>query len=261
MGMVLRIPESPRFLSLRGNQSGRISALLNRITGGSSFTASQTFSLKESLAEAGSTKPLSILFTQGRAVFTLLLWAVFFCSLLIMYFLFSWLPSVLQKSGLPLEVAINAAVILNLGGIIGGLSIGRQVDRWGPLKILALTYGLGAIAVACIGANHASSVAVLTFAFLSGVFIIGSQFAMNALAASSYPTAARSTGVGWALGIGRIGSVVGPLFGGMLVNSAMSTEALFLCAAAPAAISTCCLLILRQRQGHQQPPAVMHQTR
>lgn len=138
--------------------------------------------------------PVKHLFLAGGLGGTLLLWVVFFSNLLVLYFLINWLPSVLQAAGLPLERAIIGTAVLNAGGIVGGLVLGRFVDRRGPFGVLLAAYALAA-----------------------GFFVIGTQFCMNALAASFYPTSVRATGVGWALGIGRVGSVIGPVIGGMVL--------------------------------------------
>ena len=242
------LPESPRFLALKGERHAEIAAILMRICRGQEFAPGQRFHLRESGRTTEGRSSVGVLFADGRAVATVLLWAIFFCSLLIMYFLFSWLPSILQKSGMPMDMAIRAVVVLNLGGILGGLGIGRHVDRWGPFRILAIAYGCGALCVALIGLFNASTGLVLLLAFLCGMLIIGSQFAMNALTAGFYPTEVRSTGLGWALGVGRIGSVIGPLFGALLLESALPMEALMLVISGPAALSALLLLILRRRQ-------------
>jgi AAHS family 4-hydroxybenzoate transporter-like MFS transporter len=170
---------------------------------------------------------------------------VFFCNLLVLYFLINWLPSVLRAAGLPIERAIIATVVLNAGGIVGGLALGRAVDRRGPFGILLPSYCLAALAVAMIGIAGAEVSTIMATVFVAGFFVIGTQFCMNALAAGAYPTSVRATGVGYALGVGRIGSVLGPVIGGMLLALGWSTSTLFLAAAVPAVVCAAAVALLR----------------
>ena len=122
------------------------------------------------------------------------------------------LPAVLQQAGMPIERVIIATVALNAGGIVGGLLLGSIVDRRTPYVILTTAYAVAAVFVAAIGAIGSASVPLIMAAiFAAGFFVIGSQYCINPLAANYYPTMLRSTGVGWALGIGRIASIVDPV--------------------------------------------------
>jgi AAHS family 4-hydroxybenzoate transporter-like MFS transporter len=146
---------------------------------------------------------------------------------------------------MPIERAIIATVVLNAGGIGGGLALGRLVDRRAPFAILTSAYAGAAALVATIGFVAALSVPVLMLTiFTAGFFVIGSQYCMNALAASAYPTALRSTGVGWALGIGRIGSIVGPVVGGAMIALHWDNEQLFAAAALPAVLSALAVFLI-----------------
>lgn len=165
-------------------------------------------------------------------------------NLLMMYFLINWLPTVLAQAGLPVERAIIATVLLNLGGIVGGLALGRLIDRRGPYRVLASAYLGAAVFTALIGVADISVGAIMATVFVTGFCIIGAQFGMNALAADYYPTAMRSTGVGWALGIGRIGSVLGPVIGGLLLALDWPTSSLFLAAAMPALVSVTAVVLI-----------------
>jgi AAHS family 4-hydroxybenzoate transporter-like MFS transporter len=129
-----------------------------------------------------------------------------------------------------------AAVIgsmLQVVGVIGALTLGQFIDRF-SFRALALTYFIASIAVASIGFSGHSIPLTTIAIFCAGFCIIGGQGASNALSATSYPTAIRSTGVGWALGIGRVGSIVGPLVGGALLSMKWSAAEVFMTAAAAA---------------------------
>jgi MFS transporter, AAHS family, 4-hydroxybenzoate transporter len=133
--LMLWLPESIRFLVARDTAHARSVSILRRLDPAGSYGGDTRCVLPEQKAEGS---PISQLFADGRAIGTLLLWVVFFCNLLILYFLINWLPSVLQQAGLPIERAIIATVILNAGGIVGGLTLGRLVDRRQPFGILTL---------------------------------------------------------------------------------------------------------------------------
>ena len=167
-----------------------------------------------------------------------ILWVIFFMSLLDLYFLNSWLPTIISDAGIAQQTAILVTAMFQLGGSVGAWVLGRFFDSKASYQALAAVYFGAAICVALIG-FAGTSVALLTaIVFLSGFFVIGGQTGSNSLAAESYPTAIRSTGVGWALGIGRIGSIVGPYFGGMLLTPQVSVKQVFWAAAVPPLIAT-----------------------
>jgi AAHS family 4-hydroxybenzoate transporter-like MFS transporter len=176
------------------------------------------------------------LVARGRAAATLLFWVVFFLSLLDLYLLSNWLPTVLVDAGASVPAAARLASLLQVGGIAGAVAISRVVDRF-RFRALAVVYAGAAAAVAATGfAIHNHTLEALTI-LAAGFGIVGGQIAANALAAMHYPTALRSTGVGWALGAGRAGSIVGPIVGGVLLQRSEGPIQLFLLAAAPAAIA------------------------
>ena len=239
--LLLWLPESIRFLVARGKDSQQPLAILRKLEPDAIYGAD----VRCVLPEAPSPSSPVQLFTHQRAVGTCLLWIVFFSNLLILYFLINWLPAVLQQAGVPIERAIIATVVLNAGGIIGGLFLGRLVDRRPPFPILTMTYGAAAILVAAIGfAGTGSVVGLMAIIFAGGFFVIGSQYSMNALAANYYPTALRSTGIGWALGIGRIGSIIGPVVGGIILALGWTTTHLFAVVAVPALVAAAAVLAL-----------------
>jgi AAHS family 4-hydroxybenzoate transporter-like MFS transporter len=240
--LALALPESIRFLVGSGADARRIAAIVSRIDPAHRYDDRDRYVVPEQRL-AGV--PVKHLFRDGRATGTLLLWVVFFCNLLVLYFLINWLPSVLRAAGLPIEHAIIATVVLNAGGIAGGLALGRFVDRRGPFAILLSSYGCAALAVAAIGVAGTTLSAIMATVFVAGFFVIGTQFCMNALAAGAYPTSVRATGVGYALGVGRIGSVLGPVIGGMLLALGWSTSTLFLAAAVPAVVCAAAVALLR----------------
>ena len=189
--------------------------------------------------------PVARLFAHEHRTRTLLLWVVFFMNLLLLYFLVNWLPSLLRQAGIALDKAIIATALLNLGGIVGALLFARFIDRLGARRVLPLAYIAAAICTVAIGrSTGAGFAALMTMVVFTGLAVIGAQISINALAAGSYPADMRSTGVGWALGIGRAGSIVGPVVGGMLLATGLPTEQLFTIAALPAIVAAVAVLLL-----------------
>ena len=177
--------------------------------------------------------PVLHLFREGRTLVTLLLWVVFFMSLLDIYFLANWLPTVLNDLGASVSAAAAIGSMLQVGGVVGTFALGSIIDRF-SFRALALVYFVAVFAVGAIGQLGHSAVLVTLAIFVAGFCVVGGQIAANALAAAFYPTSVRATGVGWALGIGRVGSIVGPLVGGVLLTVKWSTASVFMAAAAAA---------------------------
>ena len=225
-----RLPESVRFLALTGRAQERVAELLGSISPRAVFAPATQFVVHEPELTG---IPVLHLFRDGRTLVTLLLWVVFFMSLLDLYFLSNWLPTVLNDLGASVSEAAMIGSMLQVGGVVGTFALGSIIDRF-SFRALALVYFIAVFAVGAIGQLSHSVIFVSMAIFAAGFCIVGGQIAANALAAGFYPTAVRATGVGWALGIGRVGSIVGPLVGGALLIAKWSTEAVFMVAAGAA---------------------------
>ena len=238
--LVRRLPESVRFLATFGHAPERVAELLKRISPNTAFAPEARFVVHETHL-AGL--PVKHLFREGRSLATSLLWVVFFMSLLDIYFLANWLPTVLNDLGASVSEAVLIGSLLQIGGVAGTLALGSIIDRFSFLA-LALVYFGAVFAVGAIGQVSHSAVLVSIAIFGAGFCVVGGQIAANALAANFYPTAVRATGVGWALGIGRVGSIIGPLVGGALLAEKWSTAAVFMAAAAAALCAALAALAL-----------------
>ncbi|KWT83552.1 MULTISPECIES: MFS transporter [unclassified Variovorax] len=226
------LPESIRLLAARRTPDATLRALLVPILG-AERAAQVHFKRSETQPQQGMS--VMQLFGGQRTAQTLLLWAVFFMNLLVLYFLVNWLPALLRQAGVPLDKAIVSTALLNLGGIAGALMFARLIDRLGPYRVLLAAYVAAGLATFAIGRmTQAEFPALMAMVFVAGFCVIGAQISINALASGLYPTEIRSTGVGWALGVGRAGSIVGPVVGGMLVGTGVALESLFAVAALPA---------------------------
>jgi len=187
--------------------------------------------------------PVKHLFTDGRALGTLLLWVPFFMNLLILYFILSWLPALLRQSAMPVSAGVQAVAVFSVGGIIGILSEGRVMMAIGARTLLVIEF-VGCALLIVMLANSASSLTSTLVATLAlGVLVQGAQAGINALAAMFYPTAVRATGIGWALGVGRIGSIVGPSLGGELLSLHWTPKEILTAGVIPAACGALAILV------------------
>lgn len=242
--IVFALPESIRFLVAKGTGSAKAAAALNKIDPSGKLDSSVSFYLPEEKAQGFTVKHL---FGPERTRNTLLLWVVFFMNLLMMYFLINWLPAVLKAARFSTERAIISSTMMHLGGIFGGVVVSRLGDKMSPRTVLKWFYLLAAVAVALIGVVG-NQILLMIVIFLSGFSVVGAQFIINGLAASIYPTSVRSTGVGWALGIGRIGSIIGPVIGGLIISLKWSNSGIFVVGAIPAIFAALAVVFITSRE-------------
>lgn len=222
------LPESVRFLASKAGNEAKVAALMRRIDPGQ--PAGMRYVLDDHSAARMS---VAALFRDGRARKTILLWLLVFCSLLDLFLLTNWLPTQIASLGVSVVIAILISTCLQVGGMIGMVQ-GWIMDRVGPSRTLTGSYLLAALSIAGIGLVG-DNVPLLTLSVLcAGFGVVGGQTAANAVAAAAYPTEIRSTGVGWFLGVGRIGSIVGPSLAGFLLSVGVSNRDVFLLAVIPA---------------------------
>jgi MFS transporter, AAHS family, 4-hydroxybenzoate transporter len=233
------LPESPQFLVLQGHKPAAAIAWLRQIDSGTVIGDSVRLTVQE---PAFRGMPITGLFQDGRATMTLLLWLVNFTNLIDLYSLSSWLPSVIRSSGLSESSAILAGATLQTGGVVGTLFLGRIIDRYGFVATMGACFLVSILTIVLTGQPSIGPVLLFFVIAISGFCIIGGQPALNAFATNYYPTSLRSTGVGWSLGIGRFGSVLGPMVGGLLIARQWSNSSLFIAAAVPALISAITIL-------------------
>lgn len=223
------LPESIRFLAMRDGSKDEVIRLVKRIDPTIAVDRDTRLIVGERHEPSVS---VAALFRDGRARTTLLLWTIYFMSLLTLYLLSSWLTTHVRELGFAVSVAILVATLFQVGGVFGTF-FGWMVDRLGAGITIVSAYATGAVAIVCIGLAGANLPLLVVTVLLAGFGIIGGQSSTNALAAISYPTQIRSTGVGWATGIGRIGSILGPTLAGVIVDATGSTESIFFLAVIP----------------------------
>lgn len=195
--------------------------------------------------------PVLELFRDGRAMSTLMFWTAFFTCLLMVYALGSWLPKLMSMAGYALSSSLMFLMILNVGAIVGAVGGGWLADRFSLRSVLVTFFILGSGSLVMLGYENPMWV-LYSLVAIAGATTIGSQILLYAYVAQYYPTSIRSTGLGWASGIGRNGAIVGPLLGGALLALALPHQMNFLALAVPGAIATVAMLLVdRQRR----PPA------
>lgn len=248
LGLAFGLPESIRHLVVNEANPERVIAILRRINRHAEFAPGTRFAIAE---ERRSGLTVGHLFREGRTLGTILIWIIFFTSLLAIFLVTSWLPVVLHEDGLSVSMAAVVGAVLNLCGVVGCIATGPLVERRGCMFVLLPAYVIAAIGIAAIGNVGHDIVPILVAAGVAGIGIVCGQDTANAYAASYYPTYIRATGVGWALGIGRIGAIVGPLIGGVMLAAHWTSSTLYAVSAIPelvAILAILGLMVLRRRR-------------
>ncbi|VUS66090.1 MFS transporter [Klebsiella spallanzanii] len=240
VALVPLLPESPRWQIRRQLPQAVIARTVGAITG-ERYTDTH-FWLDE--PAAGAKGSIRQLFAGRQLPITLMLWVVFFMSLLIIYLLSSWMPTLLNHRGIDLQHASWVTAAFQIGGTFGALLLGVLMDRFNPYRVLALSYGLGAVCIVMIGLSENGLWLMALAIFGTGIGISGSQVGLNALTATLYPTQSRATGVSWSNAVGRCGAIVGSLSGGMMMAMNFSFDTLFFVIAVPAVVSAVMLILL-----------------
>ena len=242
-----KLPESPGILIRNGKQSAA-RRVLRGIDPDNPALNGGTLTYEEPKAGTAS---VAALFQDHKAVGTLSLWISFFCCLLMVYALGSWLPQLMRTAGYSLGSSLSFLVALNLGGMIGAIAGGSLADRFGLPRVVISYFLLGSICIVLLGFNSAMSI-LYALIFVAGAGTIGTQILLYASVAEFYGLSVRSTGLGWASGIGRIGAIVGPMLGGVLLAAELPMTWNFVVFAIPGVVSVLATAIyslnLKQRR-------------
>jgi len=178
---------------------------------------------------------------------TLLLWCAFFMVMLSFYFVLSWTPTLLTGAGLRAEQGISGGVLMNIGGIFGGVTLGYLTARFSAHRLTALHMLLCAVFMTLFGLLDGNLGMMLVLGFVIGYFIFGSIIGVYSIAPDIYHTAIRNTGVGWAIGIGRFGGILGPSAAGFLLSQGWTGAQCFFAFSIPLLIAMIAVAILKPR--------------
>ncbi len=195
-----------------------------------------------------SGSPIIKLFENGRYVSTIMFWVTSFMVLLMIYGLNTWLPKLMQNAGYPLGSSLMFLVVLNFGFIIGAIYGGWLADRFGGKRVLISLFLIGGVVLTLLGYKMNMALMYILVA-LAGASTGGAQMLLNAYVSQYYPTTMRSTGVGWSLGIGRIGAIVGPMLGGVLLTMSVPLKINFLIFAIPGFIAAIAFWFIQEKYG------------
>jgi MFS transporter, AAHS family, 4-hydroxybenzoate transporter len=238
------LPESPRFLAAKADLAPRHRALLRRLD--IAPIAGEAHSI-----DLAYGNPVKMLFGEGFALQTTLLWIIFFCSLLNLFLFVFWLPEVLHLIGMTPAQSVFATSLHALGGIAAVLYLGWAIDRFGTRRSLAVHYAAGIVFIALISAGTLLPyLALLAVIFLGGVTVIGSQTGLNGACGKLYPARMRTSGYGLATGVGRLGGIAAAPLGGYLLARGLPPTHIFLSAclfALIAAVATAFLALPGRR--------------
>jgi AAHS family 4-hydroxybenzoate transporter-like MFS transporter len=251
------LPESLAFLILKERPQAEILRPLLQLAPDLKITGEPHFIVRE---ETGRGVPIKHLFTQGRAMPTLLLWVLFFLALMITYILASWTPIAFNSAGVPVSIAVSATGMWQTGSIVGTLCVGQLMDRFEPFKVLAFGFVVSACAVLLMTQVDGAMSATLIMGIMLFCGIctgIGGLQGTNALAGWYYPAFIRTTGLGWAIGMGRLGSIAGTLLGGLILSLHWQPRTIFLAVTIAQVLGAIVVLAMRffEQRRLQMAPA------
>jgi AAHS family 4-hydroxybenzoate transporter-like MFS transporter len=245
IGLLLWLNESIRFMVLSRAPTAQIAGILRRISPSFTPEASDTYVLPQS--RGVSSKPTREIFGREFVRATVLLCIAAFVAQLVIVYVVTWMPLVLASIGMPVTSAILASVAFSVGGIFGAIGLARIIDKDKSYRWLVITFFLSALSIAGIGFLAANWYGLLAITFVTGLLTVGANIVLSAYSATVYPTAIRSTGVGWVVGWGRVGAIAGALFGTALVAAGLKIETAYVIAAVPAVIGGIAIALVRAR--------------
>lgn len=199
------------------------------------------------LEAMASTAPVKALFANGRAWSTVMLWIAFFTGLFMVYSLSSWLTKLMAMSGYSLGSALNFVLVFNIGAVCGAIFGGWLGDKFNIKHVLVAFYATGAVSLTLMGYTKATELLFL-LVFVVGASTLGTQLLAYAYAGEFYPGSIRSTGVGFASGIGRLGAIVAPVLIGMLVAMKLPLEQNFVAIGIAGVIGTIAVVMVDHRR-------------
>jgi AAHS family 4-hydroxybenzoate transporter-like MFS transporter len=226
VAVLTRLPESISFMAVRKWPAQKIRAALYWIAGDDAdadarIAAATGFRIAEK-APAGGKSPLKVILAPQYLTSTLMLWVTYFMGLVLFYLLTSWMPTLVRDAGYSVSRAAVATALFPLGGAIGAVCCGWLMDRMNATRVVGGAYFLTGILLLVLARSTHALGALMSATFLAGIAMNGAQSSMPVLAASTYPTAGRASGVSWMLGAGRMGAVVGAFGGGILMQAGYS---------------------------------------
>ncbi|MBA3425426.1 MAG: MFS transporter [Rubrobacteraceae bacterium] len=218
--MLKNLPESTSFLVARGRRA-EAEKLASQYGISLEPEEVREVQTEERASEGGRFGALKTLFSGGYLLATLAFWVASFMGLLLVYGLNQWLPTIMRDAGYALGAALAFLLVLNVGAVIGLLIAGPVADRYGSKVACTGWFALAAVFLFLLSVQMPLPLTYIAV-FVTGVFVFSAQVLLYAYVSKHYPTSGRGTALGWAAGIGRIGAICGPIFGGMLLGAGLA---------------------------------------
>ncbi|WP_354685175.1 MFS transporter [Cupriavidus necator] len=254
--MILKsLPESMPFLL----KSGRIDELkqtVSRLEPSYQPHANDRFALPAE--DKADDAPIRHLFHDGRGFSTVMFWIAFFMCLFMVYALSSWLAKLMASAGYSLGSALTFVLVLNFGAIAGAIGGGWLADRFHIKHVLVVFFALAAVSISLLGYKVPTGVLYFLVG-MAGATTIGTQILAYAYVGQFYPMAVRSTGIGWASGVGRSGAILAPIVIGALVGISLPLQQNFFAIAVPAVVALVAIALVDHRRSasaHQEDVSV-----
>ena len=229
--MWLLMPESLEYRISRNDPKRDVAHTMRRIDPTLALAPDTRFVVGPHASQGGS---VAKLFHANRGFGTAMLWVALFMNLGVNFFLQNWLPTIFESNGMSLNEAIAATTTAMSGGIVAAFLVGPLMDRFGAYVVMTLMFLIGGLFLALVGVTNVSARALMIAAgFVAAGCVSGNQKSANALCILFYPTSLRSTGLGWGLGIGRIGAIIAPSLAGALFKAHWSAQSVFYTFAVP----------------------------
>jgi AAHS family benzoate transporter-like MFS transporter len=238
--MLRWMPESMPFLLANGRTEA-LGSITSKLAPG--YKLQEVDRFVAPVEDKADSAPIRHLFTDGRGFSTVMFWVAFFMCLFMVYALSSWLTRLMASAGYSLGSALSFVLVLNVGAIVGSVGGGWLADRFHIKYVLAGMYALAAVSISLLGFKMPTG-ALYVLVALAGASTIGTQIVANAYTGQFYPMAVRSTGLGWALGIGRSGAILAPILIGVLVGMNLPLQQNFVAIAIPAVIGMVAVLMI-----------------
>jgi AAHS family 4-hydroxybenzoate transporter-like MFS transporter len=218
------IPESIKFLVIKNKRPDLVAGYAQRLATGRTIRASDGFVLSDEIRP--KTFAVSLLFQNELRWITPILWIVYIASSIAVFFRLSWEPSVFQALGFSRSTAALASSANSIGGAIGGLLLMRFTDTRGAIAVSVLP-ALAVPTLLVMGLVRLGGGAFLALSFFNTMFLVGAHFGIHSIAGIFYPSAYRANGAGWATSIAKVGSILGPLVGGVALSSGMPVKVMY----------------------------------
>lgn len=237
------MPESMTFLLKKGRQQ-ELRTIVQKIEPQLALSQQTVFVGLDATATRQDT-PVRNLFREGRGFSTAMIWTAFMTGLFMVYALNSWLTKLMAMAGFSLGSALNFVIVFNIGAIVGAVGGGWLSDRLNIKHVLVVFYLIGAVALTALGFTRSTGLLFL-MVFIVGASTLGTQLLAYAYAGDFYPLSIRSTGVGFASGVGRIGAIVAPILIGWLVSLSLPLEQNFMAIAVAGVFGAIAVTLVNQ---------------